>query len=94
MVTFSCIYFIFLLENVEKVGYLLELSGGHDRLKLMKANLMVKGSFDQAVDGVDGVFHTASPVLVPYDNNIQANLPSISKTHVSFFSTLLHPVLI
>lgn len=33
---------------------------------------MVEGSFDEAVDGVDGVFHSASPVLVPYDENIQA----------------------
>ncbi|KVH96291.1 NAD-dependent epimerase/dehydratase [Cynara cardunculus var. scolymus] len=48
-------------ENVEKVGYLWELKGAHDQLKLMKADLMVEGSFDQAVDGVDGVFHTASP---------------------------------
>ncbi|XP_023756068.1 tetraketide alpha-pyrone reductase 2 [Lactuca sativa] len=61
-------------ENVEKVGYLLELEGAHDRLKLMKANLMEEGSFDQAIDGVDGVFHTASPVVVPQDNNIQETL--------------------
>ncbi|KAK9052259.1 hypothetical protein SSX86_028887 [Deinandra increscens subsp. villosa] len=61
-------------ENVKKVGYLLEMKGAHDRLKLMKADLMVEGSFDQAVDGVDGVFHTASPVIVPYDNNIKETL--------------------
>nr|UBX89878.1 tetraketide alpha-pyrone reductase [Gerbera hybrid cultivar] len=58
-------------ENVEKIGYLLELKGAKERLKLFKADLMVNGSFDQAVDGVDGVFHTASPVLVPYNDNIQ-----------------------
>ncbi|XP_076923664.1 tetraketide alpha-pyrone reductase 2-like [Bidens hawaiensis] len=61
-------------ENIENVGYLMEMKGAHDRLKLMKADLMVEGSFDQAVDGVDGVFHTASPVLVPYDNNIQETI--------------------
>ncbi|KAJ0433586.1 putative NAD-dependent epimerase/dehydratase, NAD(P)-binding domain superfamily [Helianthus annuus] len=61
-------------ENVKKVGYLLEMKGAHERLKLMKADLMVDGSFDQAVDGVDGVFHTASPVIVPYDNNLQETL--------------------
>ncbi|KAI7749476.1 hypothetical protein M8C21_033063 [Ambrosia artemisiifolia] len=59
-------------ENVEKVGYLLEMKGARDRLKLIKADLMVDGSFDEAVDGVDGVFHTASPVIVPYDDNIEA----------------------
>nr|XP_043608883.1 tetraketide alpha-pyrone reductase 2-like isoform X2 [Erigeron canadensis] len=61
-------------ENAEKVRYLLELKGARNRLKLMKADLMVEGSFDQAIDGVDGVFHTASPVVVPYDNNIQETL--------------------
>ncbi|KAK2999616.1 hypothetical protein RJ639_024700 [Escallonia herrerae] len=59
-------------ENADKVGYLWELKGAKERLKMVKADLMVEGSFDQAIQGVDGVFHTASPVLVPYDNNIQA----------------------
>lgn len=35
---------------------------------------MVEGSFDEAIQGVDGVFHTASPVLVPVDKNVQAKL--------------------
>ncbi|PNX73742.1 tetraketide alpha-pyrone reductase 2-like protein [Trifolium pratense] len=61
-------------DDLEKVGYLTELSGNKERLKLLKADLLVDGSFDEAVSGVDGVFHTASPVLVPYDNNIQATL--------------------
>ncbi|GAA0172040.1 dehydratase [Lithospermum erythrorhizon] len=59
-------------ENVEKVSYLWELKGAKERLKIMKANLLLEGSFDQAIQGVDGVFHTASPVLVPYDDNIKA----------------------
>ena len=42
----------------------------------MKADLMVEGSFDEAVQGVDGVFHTASPVLVPYDQNIKVRITS------------------
>jgi hypothetical protein len=33
-----------------------------------------EGSFDEAIQGVDGVFHTASPVLVSHDDNIQVNL--------------------
>ncbi|KAF5958031.1 hypothetical protein HYC85_005256 [Camellia sinensis] len=48
-------------ENVEKVGFLWELSGAKERLKIFKADLMVEGSFDKAIEGVDGVFHTASP---------------------------------
>lgn len=61
-------------ENVDKVGFLWELNGAKERLKIMKADLMVEGSFDQAVEGTHGVFHTASPVLVPYNDNIQENL--------------------
>ncbi|XP_062157623.1 tetraketide alpha-pyrone reductase 2-like [Alnus glutinosa] len=60
--------------DVRKVGFLWELNGAKERLKLVKADLLVEGSFDDAVQGVDGVFHTASPVLVPYDDNIQETL--------------------
>lgn len=67
-------FFFFLTDDINKVGYLWEFDGAKDRLKIIKADLMVEGSFDQAIYGVDGVFHTASPVLVPYDNNIQAEL--------------------
>ncbi|KAI3467097.1 hypothetical protein Pfo_023760 [Paulownia fortunei] len=61
-------------ENIEKVAYLWELNGAKERLKIMRADLLEEGSFDEAVEGVDGVFHTASPVLVAYDDNIKANL--------------------
>ncbi|KAL8463254.1 hypothetical protein ACS0TY_034045 [Phlomoides rotata] len=61
-------------ENVEKVGYLRELNGAKERLKIMRADLLDEGSFDAAVDGVDGVFHTASPVLVGYDDNVKEKL--------------------
>ncbi|KAL7196560.1 hypothetical protein ACSBR1_036549 [Camellia fascicularis] len=61
-------------ENVEKVSFLWELSGAKERLKIFKADLMVERSFDQAVQGVEGVFHTASPVIVPCDQNIQETL--------------------
>ncbi|KAJ0962736.1 hypothetical protein J5N97_027858 [Dioscorea zingiberensis] len=57
-----------------KVGFLWSFDGAKERLKLVKADLMVERSFDEAVDGVDGVFHAASPVLVPYDERIQETL--------------------
>nr|KJB48070.1 hypothetical protein B456_008G053000 [Gossypium raimondii] len=60
--------------DAEKVGFLMELAGAKERLKIMKADLTEDGSFDEAIQGVVGVFHTASPVLVPYDQNIQATL--------------------
>ncbi|KAH7841045.1 hypothetical protein Vadar_024903 [Vaccinium darrowii] len=71
--------------DVEKVGFLWELSGAKERLKIFKADLMEERSFDQAIEGVDGVFHTASPVLVPYDQNIQA------KFSWNLFETLIDP---
>ncbi|GKV43972.1 hypothetical protein SLEP1_g51202 [Rubroshorea leprosula] len=69
-------------EDESKVGYLREFPGAKERLKIMKADLMVEGSFDEAVEGVHGVFHTASPVLVPYDDNVKATLidPCINGT--------------
>ncbi|GAB2297042.1 Tetraketide alpha-pyrone reductase 2, variant 2 [Dionaea muscipula] len=60
--------------DLEKVGFLWEMNGAKNRLKIMKADLMVEGSFDEAIRGVDGVFHAASPVLVPYDENVHATL--------------------
>ncbi|RWW10954.1 hypothetical protein BHE74_00025501, partial [Ensete ventricosum] len=63
-------------EDVAKVGYLWSMGGAKERLKLVKADLLVDGSFDLAVDGVDGVFHTASPVFVPQDQNVQVNAPT------------------
>ncbi|OIT19593.1 tetraketide alpha-pyrone reductase 2 [Nicotiana attenuata] len=69
-------------DNVEKVGFLWELDGAKERLKIMKADLLVEGSFDDAIQGVDGVFHTASPVSVPYDDNVEKTLidPSVKGT--------------
>ncbi|CAO2837303.1 unnamed protein product [Amaranthus hypochondriacus] len=46
----------------EKVEHLLCLEGAKDRLHLVAANLLEEGSFDAAVEGCQGVFHTASPL--------------------------------
>lgn len=54
-----------------KVGILWSFDGAKERLRLVKADLLVEGSFDEAVDGTDGVFHTASPVHAPPGLNIQ-----------------------
>lgn len=48
----------------KKLAHLWELEGAKDRLQLVKANLMDEGSFDDAIMGCEGVFHTASPVVV------------------------------
>ncbi|XP_077210532.1 dihydroflavonol 4-reductase-like1 [Tasmannia lanceolata] len=51
--------------NYKKVEHLWKLEGAKERLQLVKADLMEEGSFDDAVMGCEGVFHTASPVLGP-----------------------------
>ncbi|KAL5543465.1 hypothetical protein UlMin_007249, partial [Ulmus minor] len=50
-------------KDPKKTEHLLSLDGAKERLHLFKANLLEEGSFDSVVDGCDGVFHTASPVL-------------------------------
>jgi nucleoside-diphosphate-sugar epimerase len=50
-------------EDKKKTEHLLALDGAKERLKLFKADLLEESSFDQAIDGCDAVFHTASPVL-------------------------------
>lgn len=67
-------FLFFFTGDVGKVGLLREFDGAKERLKIFKADLLEEGSFDEAIQGVDGVFHTASPVLVPHDDNIQVNL--------------------
>ncbi|KAL0550813.1 hypothetical protein IC582_009877 [Cucumis melo] len=44
-----------------KTAHLLSLDGAAERLHLFKANLLEEGSFDSAIEGCQGVFHTASP---------------------------------
>lgn len=43
------------------MAYLRNLPGAAERLKLVEADLLAAGSFDSAVTGCEGVFHTASP---------------------------------
>ncbi|XP_050209188.2 phenylacetaldehyde reductase-like [Mercurialis annua] len=50
-------------NDQEKTAHLLGLDGANERLHLFKADLMEEGSFDAAVHGCEGVFHTASPVF-------------------------------
>ncbi|XP_062081469.1 tetraketide alpha-pyrone reductase 1 [Humulus lupulus] len=51
--------------NEKKMGHLWKLEGAKERLELVRADLMEEGSFDNAIMGCHGVFHTASPVLKP-----------------------------
>jgi len=49
--------------NDSKLAHLWNLQGARERLRLVKAELTEEGSFDNAIMGCEGVFHTASPVL-------------------------------
>ncbi|KAL9261677.1 Phenylacetaldehyde reductase-like protein, partial [Drosera capensis] len=50
------------LNDPKKTEHLLALDGAKERLHLFEANLLQDGSFDDAIDGCEGMFHTASPV--------------------------------
>ncbi|XVF73604.1 hypothetical protein PTKIN_Ptkin12aG0215700 [Pterospermum kingtungense] len=50
-------------SDSKKTQHLLALDGAKERLHLFKAELLDEGCFDSIVDGCQGVFHTASPVL-------------------------------
>ncbi|KFK44526.1 hypothetical protein AALP_AA1G268000 [Arabis alpina] len=65
-------------SDEEKVRFLWELKGAKDRLKIFEADLTVEGSFDEAVNGVDGVFHIASRFSV--NNQDKMIDPDISGT--------------
>ncbi|XP_019090428.1 PREDICTED: cinnamoyl-CoA reductase 1-like isoform X2 [Camelina sativa] len=48
-------------SDPKKTQHLVSLEGAKERLHLYEADLLVEGSFDSAIDGCQGVFHTASP---------------------------------
>ncbi|XP_010523603.1 PREDICTED: dihydroflavonol 4-reductase [Tarenaya hassleriana] len=48
--------------NVKKVQHLLDLPNAKTHLTLWKADLSVEGSYDEPIQGCDGVFHVATPM--------------------------------
>lgn len=65
----------------EKSKHLLQLPGASERLKLVSAELLELGCFDEVVQGCDGVFHIASPIVI-YVTDPQAQLidPAVDGT--------------
>ena len=55
-------------DDPKKVEHLLALQGAKERLRLFRAELTEEGSFDTAIAGCVGVFHTASPCFMVSDN--------------------------
>lgn len=50
------------IGNENKVKHLLKLPNASTHLSLWKADLDEEGSFDDAIQGCQGVFHVASPM--------------------------------
>ncbi|KAG8383351.1 hypothetical protein BUALT_Bualt04G0003400 [Buddleja alternifolia] len=48
--------------NMKKVKHLVELPKANTNLTLWKADMNVEGSFDEAIQGCEGVFHMATPM--------------------------------
>ncbi|GER27969.1 dihydroflavonol 4-reductase [Striga asiatica] len=48
--------------NMEKVKHLIELPNANANLTLWKADMNIQGSYDEAVQGCEGVFHMATPM--------------------------------
>ncbi|KAK4424948.1 Tetraketide alpha-pyrone reductase 1 [Sesamum alatum] len=71
------------LSDPSKVEHLKALEGAMERLRLFEADLVVEGSFDAVIDGCDGVFHTASPVI--FDN---VNDPQVERVQPAVNGTL------
>ncbi|CAN1184669.1 Phenylacetaldehyde reductase [Linum perenne] len=70
------------LGDATKTDHLRALDGAKERLHIFEANLLKDGSFDPAVDGCEGVFHTASPVIlsVPSDPQVELVEPAVKGT--------------
>lgn len=65
--------------NEKKLAHLLRLEGARERLRLVKADLMEEGSFDDAIMGCHGVFHTASPVHKPSSDPKACSSPNFTE---------------
>ncbi len=52
----------------EKYTYLRALPGANKRLKLFQSDLLIKGSFDEALAGSDTLMHVASPFFINSEN--------------------------
>jgi len=55
-------------KSPQNYPFLLALPGAAERLELVEANLLTKGSYDKIVEGCDFVLHTASPYTMNVKN--------------------------
>ena len=67
--------------NLKKVQHLLDLPNAKTQLTLWKADLSDEGSYDDAINGCDGVFHIATPM------DFESKDPEVSYTMNLFLIT-------
>ena len=89
-IQFSSVFILRVLDSDDpkKTQHLLALDGAKERLHLFQADLLKPGSFDDVVEGCDGVFHTASPFFIHTDN------PQVPKLSVLFTTKIKTPDLV
>ncbi|KAL9234790.1 hypothetical protein vseg_009616 [Gypsophila vaccaria] len=83
------------LNDPTKTEHLMALDGAKERLKFFEADLCTEGSFDAAIDGCAGVFHTASPVkLIAPNPEEDIIAPAVSGTLNVLASCAKNPTVI
>jgi len=70
--------------NLKKVQHLLDLPNAKTLLTLWKADLSEEGSYDDAINGCDGVFHVATPM------DFESKDPEVSFSILGNFFWFLH----
>ncbi|XP_021754796.1 putative anthocyanidin reductase [Chenopodium quinoa] len=68
------------VRDLEKASYLKTKWENEDRLKLIKADLQDEGSFDEALENCDGVFHVAASM--EFNIKDQANIESYVQSNI------------
>lgn len=82
------------LDDPKKTEHLLALDGAKERLHLFQADLLKPGSFDDAIEGCHGVFHTASPFFIHTDNPQEELIdPAVKGTLNVLSSCSKHPLI-
>ncbi|KAH0728259.1 hypothetical protein KY284_004124 [Solanum tuberosum] len=68
------------IKDKSKVSHLLGLDGANERLHLFEAELLEEQSFDAAINGCEGVFHTASPLSFTAKSKEELVEPAVEGT--------------
>ncbi|KDO35236.1 hypothetical protein SPRG_00081 [Saprolegnia parasitica CBS 223.65] len=79
------------VNDAKKVAHLLALPGAAERLELFQADLLEEGSYDKAIEGCAGVFHTASPFFLANQTHESLVVPALQGTRNVLDTCARHP---